>query len=210
MSHNEKFSQANTKSQTLSIYNQFNHSQPSGYYYNQDAAKTPPFYNRTGPGQYFQNMEPLKPLDTKLNIMSQHETPHGQRMGKQDMPTGMYVDNVPAHRFVDYSKRQLNYKMQQSKNAGDVGGGMGSGPTTKLNLHSYAADVPTSQKNSEKRLDLLLPNFDLCEKNQKLGQTFKREKRPELFPVKNEHKNPCSYLKKNHSALNQRNVSTAI
>ena len=68
-------------------------------------------------------------------------------------------------------------------------------------------EVPASEKNTEKRLDMLLPNFEQAEKNQKLGQSFKKEKRPELFPVKDEHKNPCSYLKKNHSALNQRNVS---
>lgn len=90
LSHNEKLSQTNTRSQTLSIYNQFAHSQPSGYYYNQDSTKTPPFYNRAGPGLYFQNNDPRKPLDNKLNSMSQHENPHGQKMGKQDMPSGFY------------------------------------------------------------------------------------------------------------------------
>ena len=61
--------------------------------------------------------------------------------------------------------------------------------------------------HAEKRLDMLNPNRELTEKNQKMGQSFKKQKKPELFPVKDEHKNPCSYLKKNHSALNQRNVS---
>lgn len=47
--------------------------------------------------------------------MSQKENVHGQRMGKQDMPTGIYANSLPAHRFIDYSKSQLNYKIQQSK-----------------------------------------------------------------------------------------------
>lgn len=119
-------------------------------------------------------------------------------MGKSDMPTGIYVNSLPAHRFVDYSKSQLNYKIQQSKQIANQ---------INTNLHQYMGDIPASEKNSEKRLDMLLPNFELAEKNQKIGQSFKKEKRPELFPVKDEHKNPCSYLKKNHSALNQRNVS---
>jgi hypothetical protein len=33
---------------------------------------------------------------------------------------------------------------------------------------------------------------------------FTKTKRPELFPVKEEHKNPCSYLAKNASKLNKK------
>jgi hypothetical protein len=33
---------------------------------------------------------------------------------------------------------------------------------------------------------------------------FPKTKRPELFPVKEEHKNPCSYLHKNYTKLNQK------
>lgn len=103
---------------------------------------------------------------------------------------------MPHHRFIDYSKSQLNYKIRQQKAAG-----------INVKLHQYRGDIPVAQINSDKKLDLLLPNRDLTEKNQKLGQTFKKAKKPELFPVKDEHKNPCSYLRKNHSVLNQRNVS---
>jgi hypothetical protein len=117
-------------------------------------------------------------------------------MGRQDMPSGFYQNQLPHHRFIDYSKSQLNYKIRQQKAAG-----------INVKLHQYRGDMPVAQINSDKRLDLLLPNRDQTEKNQKLGQSFKKAKKPELFPVKDEHKNPCSYLRKNHSVLNQRNVS---
>lgn len=36
---------------------------------------------------------------------------------------------------------------------------------------------------------------------------FTKTKRPELFPVKDEHKNPCSYLDKNASKLNKKSAT---
>lgn len=99
-------------------------------------------------------------MDNKLTVLSQHDNIHGQKIGRQDLPTGFYANSLPAHRFVDYSKSQLNHRMQQGKATQNQ-------PNT--NLHGYAGDPPASQKNLEKRLDLLMPNFGLAEKNQRMG-----------------------------------------
>lgn len=195
---NEKLSQAHTKSQTLSIYNITNHKKMSGYYYDQDSSKTPPFYNRTGPGLYFQNTEPMKPLDTRINVESKHHKPPGQIIGNEDFPKGFYSKHLPHHRFVDYSKSQLNCKIRQSKQIADY----------TMKLHQYREHLPAAQLISDKKFDILNPNRELVEKNQKNGQTIPKKARPELFPVKDEHRNPCSYLRKNHSELNKRNVSS--
>jgi len=54
---------------------------------------------------------------------------------------------------------------------------------------------------SDKKLELLKPKMNQIFKDS-TQPGFTKTKRPELFPVKEEHKNPCSYLKKNYTKLN--------
>ena len=56
---------------------------------------------------------------------------------------------------------------------------------------------------SDKKLEVLNPSLKQVRKNSK-EQSFTRTKRPELFPVKDEHANPCSYLKKDHTNLTKK------
>ena len=54
-----------------------------------------------------------------------------------------------------------------------------------------------------KKIDILKPDLEAIRKEPK-KHAFAKTKRPELFPVKDEHKNPCSYLLSNFSRLNKR------
>lgn len=52
-------------------------------------------------------------------------------------------------------------------------------------------------------MDILKPVFNQVETNTKeVG--FTKTKRPELFPVKDEHMNPCSYLNSRFTNLSKR------
>ena len=71
----------------------------------------------------------------------------------------------------------------------------------------YGVNLAMVQHN--KKLKVLNPSRSQVTKDAK-SKSFVKEKRPELFPVKDEHKNPCSYLGSGQSFLKKRNVSDQV
>jgi hypothetical protein len=110
----------------------------------------------------------------------------------QDFPTtDFYFNNLPRHRFLDFSRSQLNsHIIQHASNFQDRS-------FEGLNFQHIKKD---------KRLHLLNPSLNQVQKSPK-KQSFTVYKRPELFPVRDEHKNPCSYLASNFTGLNKKAVS---
>ena len=78
----------------------------------------------------------------------------------------------------------------------------------KINMEELLKTVNMEFIKKDKKLDFLKPSRNLVETVTK-PQSFTKTKRPELFPVKHEHKRPpCSYLNKNFTTLCKKTVST--
>lgn len=99
---------------------------------------------------------------------------------------------MPKHRFTDYSKAQLNAEIwrQISEVNTTKNKSPGRGFKSPIKL-GYGVNLAMVQHH--KKLKVLNPSRSQVTKDSK-SQSFVKEKRPELFPVKDEHKNPCSYL----------------
>ena len=111
---------------------------------------------------------------------------------------------MPKHRFTDYSKAQLNAEIwRQISEVGPANKSPARGIRTPVKL-GYGVNLAIVQHH--KKLRVLNPSRSQVSKDSK-SKSFVKEKRPELFPVKDEHKNPCSYLGSGQSFLKKRNVS---
>ena len=75
-------------------------------YYNDSSVRIPQFYSRPGPGTYQQDQG--ERTDYVLQNLSKHKQQMGQTFGKEDFPSGFYLDLVPKHRFLENSKSQVN------------------------------------------------------------------------------------------------------
>lgn len=102
-------------------------------------------------------------------------------MGKSDFPTdGYYLNNLPKHRFVDFSKANLNSTLLVNRDKWDAQSAVSNG-------------VNITMLEKDKKLEMLKPST-----NQKFAlpaeHAFPQRPRPELWPVLEEHKSPCTFL----------------
>ena len=100
----------------------------SEHSYDQESAKVPPYYNRTGPGMYEVNTH----VESRSN---RHRSP-GLRFQRAGLAKGFFENNLPKHRFTDYSKAELCFKMIEcsgnqgkSRDTGASGSAYGKTPT---------------------------------------------------------------------------------
>jgi len=74
--------------------------------YHQDSGKVPKYYNRPGPGMY--------DADRHIESDSRRQRSPGMKFQQAGLARGIFEDRLAKHRFTDYSRAELCFKMLEA------------------------------------------------------------------------------------------------